>query len=400
MPYIQLNGQQYPLIAGENAVGANDAARIRLAGNGNDGVLAAFDVGADGSTVVRRVDGAVSVKVNGVSLGAEPAPLLHGDKIDVAGKELFFGDDRRAGNTQYVEPVRLPEGAAHATAGRSTADTGGRVISLMDGREYVVPAAGVVFGRDPTCDIVVGSTDVSRRHASLSPSPEGYLLRDTSTNGVLVNGEPAISPSLLGRGDVLTIGEEQFRFYADSAPPRKPPLATLEAIGSGLLRGTIMEVRSPLVHIGRGAHNDIVVSDESVSDSHAKLQRREDGWYVVDIGSTNGTYVGGRRIDGEAPLIGAPDVRFGGVKFIFRVPDEAAGGNAGQTRAIATLKVESRKSAAGMETPAASQPGQRAAPRGANAAPANQPSRWVPMLAWCAVLILAAAGVFILIKGH
>ena len=88
---------------------------FELTGNGNDGALATLDVGADGSTVVRRVDG--SVTVNGVSLGAEPAPLLHGDKIDVAGRELFFGDDRRAGNTQFVQPVRLPESVAHAAPG-------------------------------------------------------------------------------------------------------------------------------------------------------------------------------------------------------------------------------------------------------------------------------------------
>jgi pSer/pThr/pTyr-binding forkhead associated (FHA) protein len=388
MPYIQLDGQQYPLIAGENAVGGNEGARIRLAQNGSDGVLATFDVAADGSTVVRRQDG--NVTVNGVSLGAEPAPLLHGDKIEVAGRELFFGDDQRAGNTQFVQPVRLAESVSHS-AGKPTAATGGRVISLVDGREYVIPAAGVVFGRDPSCDIVVGSTEVSRRHASLIPAPEGYLLRDTSTNGVLVNGEPASSPALLGKGDVLTVGDEQFRFHADSAPPRAEPLATLEVISTGLLKGTIMEVRSPLAHVGRGAHNDIVVSDESVSDSHAKLQRREDGWYVVDMGSTNGTYVGGRRIEAEAPLIGAPDVRFGGVKFIFRVPEGGAGGNASQTRAIAAVKVTS---------PEVSQPEQRAAPNVARAAPAKKSSRWLPMLVWFAVLILVAAGVFILIKGH
>jgi pSer/pThr/pTyr-binding forkhead associated (FHA) protein len=397
MPYLQLDGQHYPLIAGENAVGGHEGARVRLAGNGNEGVLATFEVGADGSTVVRRLGGPVTV--NGVVLGAEPAPLLHGDKVDVAGRELFFGDDRRAGNTQFVQPVRLPEGASHASASRPTAATGGRVISLTDGREYVIPSAGVVFGRDPSCDIVVGSTEVSRRHASLAPSPEGYLLRDTSTNGVLVNGEPASSPSLLGRGDVLTIGDEQFRFYADSAPPPRVALATLEVISSGLLKGTIMEVRSPLAHIGRGAHNDIVVADESVSDSHAKLQRREDGWYVVDMGSTNGTYVGGRRIEGETPLIGAPDVRFGGVKFIFRVPDLAQEGSASQTRAIAAVKTEARKATAEAKTPVVSQPAQRSAPAGARVTPAKKSWRWLPLLVFFLVLILAAAGVFILIKG-
>lgn len=398
MPYIQLDGQQYPLIAGENQVGGSDAARIRLSGNDTDGILATLDVGADGATVVRRLNG--TVKVNGVALGAEPAPLLHGDKIDVAGRELFFGDDRRGGNTQFVQPVRLPESAPHAVAAKPTAATGGRVISLVDGREYPVPAAGLVFGRDPTCDVVVGSTEVSRKHASLSPSPEGYLLRDTSTNGILVNGEPASSPALLGRGDVVTIGDEDFRFYADSAPPPRVPLATLEVISLGLLKGTIMNVGSPLAHVGRGAHNDIIVSDESVSDSHAKLQRREDGWYVVDMGSTNGTYVGGRRIDGEAPLIGAPDVRFGGVKFIFRVPDGAKAGNASQTRAIATFKVDPRKATAGTKTPVFSQPGQRAEPPRPVAAPARKTSRAVPLLLWIGVLILIVAGVLLLMKGH
>ncbi|MEP7066791.1 MAG: FHA domain-containing protein [Gemmatimonadota bacterium] len=398
MPYLQLDGQQFPLIAGDNAVGGAEGARIRIARNGNDGVLATFDVGADGATVVRRVDG--TIKVNGVALGAEPAPLLHGDKIDVAGTEIFFGDDLRAGNTQFVQPVRLPESAPHAAGGKPTAATGGRVISLTDGREYVVPATGAVFGRDPSCDIVVGSTEVSRKHASLTPSPEGYLLRDTSTNGVLVNGEPASSPALLGRGDVLTIGDEQFRFYADSAAPARVALATLEVISSGVLKGTVMEVRSPLAHVGRGAHNDVVIADESVSDSHAKLQRREDGWYVVEMGSTNGTYVGGRRIEGESPLIGAPDVRFGGVKFIFRVPEGAAAGSASQTRAIAAFTVAARRAVAGAKTPVVTQPVQRAVPGRGGAGQGKRSSRWLPLLVFLLVLVLAAAGVFILIKGH
>ena len=101
-------------------------------------------------------------------------------------------------------------------------------------------------------------------------------------------------------------------------------------------------------------------------------------WYVVDMGSTNGTYVGGRRIEAEAPLTGAPDVRFGGVKFIFRVPEGAAGGNVSQTRAIAALKVNAGRTTAEVKTPAVSQPGQRAAPTVARAAPAKKSSRWLP----------------------
>ena len=53
--------------------------------------------------------------------------------------------------------------------------------------------------------------------------------------------------------------------------------------------------RSPLasggVRIGRGAENDVVLLSDSVSRSHARIEVRADGYHVVDLHSTNGTYV-------------------------------------------------------------------------------------------------------------
>ena len=355
MPYIQLEGQQYPLVAGDNAVGAGASAQIRLAGGGVDDLSAVLVVGADGGTVVRR-GGEQAVKVNGVALGAEPSPLLHGDKIEIGGRELFFGDDKKAGNTQYVPNVKLPQSGASSQSPKHkpTAATGGRLISLVDGREYAIPVGGLVMGRDPTCDVVISSTDVSRKHALIGASPDGYVFTDTSTNGVLVNGVRITAPTLLGKGDLLVVGTDEFRFHADTAASvaaaaaaaagpsaaalLRPVLGTIEITSSGVLNGKKFEIRSPLTHIGRGGHNDVVIVDESISDSHAKLQKREAGWFIVDMDSTNGTYVGGKRITGEQMLVGAPDLRLGGVKFIFRAADAGEGGGAGQTRAIAALR--------------------------------------------------------------
>ena len=81
---------------------------------------------------------------------------------------------------------------------------------------------------------------------------------------------------------------------------------------------------SVLAHVGRGPHNDIVIVEESVSDSHAKLQRREGMWYVTDLGSTNGTYIGGRRIAAEEKLSTDADIRFGGVPLVFRALGDGA----------------------------------------------------------------------------
>lgn len=373
MAYVQVGGRQHPLVPGENGIGSVAEARVPIPA-GPDGVQqmsAAIVVDPDGSVVIRRVGGS-DVEVNGVHLGAEPTPLIHGDKIAIGVTELFFGDDRKGGNTRFVTAVKRPEPASQpddakdagvalgAMRGRGNSSaTGGRLVSLVDGREYVVPDSGLVLGRDPTCDVVVPTGEVSRKHATIAAGADGYVITDMSANGLSVNGGRVASSCRLGRGDVIKVGAEEFRFHADAAPAR-PVLATLEVKSTGVLQGRSFEIRAPLTHIGRGAHNDIVLADDSVSDSHAKLQSRDDGWFVIDMGSTNGTYVGGRRILGEALLEGAPDLRVGGIKFIFRPTsaDAGLGGvsrglaadgadrdavtGAGQTRAIAALTPDER----------------------------------------------------------
>ena len=173
---------------------------------------------------------------------------------------------------------------------------------------------------------------------------------------------------------------------AAKAKGSAPNTATLEMRNEGPAKGSLFSLRTPLAHVGRGAHNDICLSDESVSETHAKLQRREDGWYLVDMDSTNGTYVGGTRVVGERKLEGSPDIRFGGVKMRFAIvateaPVEAESKG---TRAIASVE-RSRRGVA--EAPAG---GQVAAPSGRGAA------RWV----WTVVAVAVAAGAFFALKGR
>src|SRR5213078_2577156 len=240
--------------------------------------------------------------------------------VEVAGQELTFVDERRSGSTQYVQAMSVPQAMAQAKAeakggkGGATANTGGRVVSLTDGREYAVAGSSLVFGRDASCDVVVSGKDVSRRHAEIVPTPKGYLLVDSSTNGTSVNDVRVEGQRLLARADVITIGEEKFRFYADaspqpaaspappgnpspgpaaSAPSAVPPVAPTKGspesrpsgpvlgsflVRSGALKGQRLIVKTPVVNIGRADYNDLVFPDESVSTSHAKLQRRAGVW--------------------------------------------------------------------------------------------------------------------------
>ncbi|MBX3128266.1 MAG: GGDEF domain-containing protein [Polyangiaceae bacterium] len=63
--------------------------------------------------------------------------------------------------------------------------------------------------------------------------------------------------------------------------------------------------------IGRGADNAIVLEGDSVSRRHAHLERRLGRWYVVDDGSTNGTYLNEEQVAKEALLNNADRVKVG-----------------------------------------------------------------------------------------
>src|SRR5213075_21424 len=127
------------------------------------------------------------VKVNGVALGVEPTPLIHGDKVDVGGTEVLFSEDKKVGATQFVSAGDVAAIAAKRSGpARATATTGGRLVSLVDGKEYQIPTDGVTFGREAGSDVVVAQPEVSRKHATIGPGESGYVITDHSTNGIWV----------------------------------------------------------------------------------------------------------------------------------------------------------------------------------------------------------------------
>lgn len=412
MPAIKLNDQQFALRPGQTRLGTGADADVQIASNGSAGVRAIVDVAGNHAVIRRAADGSV-VRVNGVPL-VDPTPLMHGDKVEIDGQALYYSDDTKAGATQHVSVSAIAALAPKKTAQpRATAGTGGRLVSLVDGKEYAIPPAGIVIGRDAGAGVVVAQNEVSRRHAQIVPATDGYVLKDNSANGVFINGVRVTREQRLSRADVIRVGTEEFRFYADpspalrtpavsmpasapaagpsasapvtatpapaaaapasapasvpaAAPTAAPILATLEITNEGPAKGQQFPIRVPLAHIGRGAHNDVSIPDDSVSDTHAKLQRRPDGWYLSDVGSTNGTYVGGTRLGGERRLDGSPDVRVGGVKMIFRAQDAPADA-ARSTRPIASVdrsRLRAKVAGPATDVAAATAPAAREAPVG------------------------------------
>ena len=79
---------------------------------------------------------------------------------------------------------------------------------------------------------------------------------------------------------------------------------------------TRFEIRDGATSIGRSSASDIVLkSDDYASGSHAQLTRHGGLLYVEDLGSTNGTFVNGRKTVGATPLRHGDSVRVGSTTF-------------------------------------------------------------------------------------
>lgn len=105
----------------------------------------------------------------------------------------------------------------------------------------------------------------------------------------------------------------------------KPPAAPADAaagpqaelaIESGPDAGHTHRANDHAVRMGRSPDNDVILRDPATSGHHARLERRGEQFWIVDLGSTNGTFVNGEAIQekqlnhGDRVTIGQNSVHF------------------------------------------------------------------------------------------
>jgi hypothetical protein len=118
---------------------------------------------------------------------------------------------------------------------------------------------------------------------------ESFILRPAVAGGAAVPQTANSGRLVVVESKVLTVGDE---FELDSRP----------------------------LTVGRGTQNDVSIDgDEFASARHVRIEPRRDGVWVSDIGSTNGTYVNGVRIDrprklarGDVVRVGETELRYDG----------------------------------------------------------------------------------------
>ncbi len=95
------------------------------------------------------------------------------------------------------------------------------------------------------------------------------------------------------------------------APPKRRGSPTHVAVIQGQNSGVTANLADAPILIGRGNDAAIRLDDDYVSTRHARIAASGDQWYVEDLGSTNGTYLGTQRITQPTTIGLGAQVRIG-----------------------------------------------------------------------------------------
>ena len=199
------------LISGHDA----DLAEIAVV---NERFLAAFDSEAELSQPVEEPAPPIVV----AAPVAPPAPVAPAPSEPVASAAPAVSDSDALPSPvvvttpfDVVPPPTLPkegETMILSAASAAAASVPGRLVPTNpeDGFEEVVLLEMTTIGRTPQNTLRVPQSAVSRRHAEIARTPQGYMLRDLgSENGTFVNGERA-QMHLLVEGDRVQVGTARF----------------------------------------------------------------------------------------------------------------------------------------------------------------------------------------------
>jgi len=159
-------------------------------------------------------------------------------------------------------------------------------------------------------------TRVSRRRERSAAKAQQAAQRRAAAAAAAGNAAPAPAPAAVPAG--MPSGRP-----APASPPAQPGpggagrarggrgIPTSVVVTEGRLAGTVIPLTASAMLIGRNPECALVLEDDFASGRHARIFHRDGGWWVEDLGSTNGTFLGGAKLTTVQPLTIGSALRIG-----------------------------------------------------------------------------------------
>jgi pSer/pThr/pTyr-binding forkhead associated (FHA) protein/tetratricopeptide (TPR) repeat protein len=217
--------------------------------------------------------------------------------------------------------------------------------------KVAVTGSAFVIGRAPECNLPLDEALASRQHAEIVFESGAYWVRDRgSRNGTSVNGEKITGSRELKDGDEIEIGSTRMKFIWDKSRQEeeddedKTRVASIADLGKkapgqqvmqkkdrgnievklrvvdGPLQGGVFQNWESPLTIGRGLDNHVVLLDDAVSTAHAQIVQEGDNYFVVDLKSSNGTFLDGIKVQ-KTQLHSGGKIKVGVSTLVFDMVD-------------------------------------------------------------------------------
>lgn len=257
-----------------------------------DGDLALLRVDEHGDIWITGSGRDLGTFVNGVRIAA-PTKLALDDVLSFTTDEIDIG-------TSYVQlasaPVKSPVKHCKWQIELASRYAYPTVTQTVRGDE-------IVIGSALPAQLVLESDDVSPQHCVLHRVGDRYEVEDLGSElGTLVNGAPITGRVALGANDELEVGEYALKIPGPAQEVDEPVWeVTFEVHARGAIPSTLT-FRKARISVGRAPENDIpLVKSRRASKRHCTIVVENGEVHVEDNGSTNSTWLNGRRIQ-ESPL--------------------------------------------------------------------------------------------------
>lgn len=186
------------------------------------------------------------------------------------------------------------------------------------------------IGSDRQSDIVLDRAGVQPQHCELRVSPQGVLLHVLGEAEVQVNERPVSGIIALRPGDTVAVDAVEMRLtqpedvaLPDADAPHVDDMSstivrpTLPRHALRGMSGPVLGRAFPVVGatlVGRGQDCHLPFNVAGLSRQHARLTPMDKGIWVEDLGSSNGSFINGRRIRGALAAPGA-EIAFDELRF-------------------------------------------------------------------------------------
>ncbi|MBX3120388.1 MAG: FHA domain-containing protein [Fimbriimonadaceae bacterium] len=261
-------------------------------------------------------------------LSADPNRTQMGTAPSLDPNKTMMGTAPSLNATQTIKPVQCPVCKTFNPAGMICCVECGLIFEMsldgdafgapavqlpvlvdQSGREYPIRPGQNTIGREG--DIQINEPKASRRHAQVTLDGETLTIEDLgSTNGTTLNGTKLSQGSAqpLNAGDSINIAGFEMKLSMPGATNKTAVVSANKtaAISAAprveqppaFLVGESIEapLKSGINTFGRKSDNDVQIADGYISGKHGLIELADDGIYITDTGSTNGTMLSGAKL--------------------------------------------------------------------------------------------------------